>query len=279
MSERTVRVGGAERRLTLHDPGGAGPVPLILAFHGRWSSARELAAATALHRRANRAGAAVAYLHGVRDGWGDDPLPTDARPDPDADLRFAAAAVRDLVEAGVADRDRVSAVGHSNGGAMALRLAAERPGLLAAAAAVAGQLPEGVTPRAAVPVFLVYGTADPMRPADGLPGPHDPSADGPTPSLSIGATAAAFAGDGAVADERRLPDRDPADGTTVARTAWQAPGGAPVVLWLVEGGGHTWPGARGAPPSEGLGAVSRDLDATAVLVDAVLAQRAPRIAP
>ena len=273
VTRETVVVAGERRRYVLHHPGGRGRVPLLLAFHGRWSSPAELRDVTRLHAAAGRAGAAVAYPAGVHDGWGDDPLPTSTRPDPAADVRFSAAVIRALARRGVADPARVYAVGHSNGGSMALRLAAERPDLIAAVATTAAQLPRGVRPRAPLPTFLVYGSADPLRPPAGLPGPHDPDADGPTPSHSILATARAFAAPGAAPARAARVDRVPDDGTAVRRTTWGGRGDPPVVLWTIEGGGHTWPGGHGDQHADVTGPTSRELDASAVFVRSLLAQR------
>ncbi|MFI9170977.1 hypothetical protein [Streptomyces lincolnensis] len=58
------------------------------------------------------------------------------------------------------------------GGSMALRMAADRPGLLTGAAAVSGELPTGaaeVRPTGPVPVMIVYGADDPVR---ARRGPH-----------------------------------------------------------------------------------------------------------
>jgi len=42
-------------------------------------------------------------------------------------------------------------------------------------------------------------------------------------------------------------------------------GGRDVVLFTIEGGGHTWPG--GPPVGRSVGRVTRDLDATRVMLD------------
>ena len=59
-----------------------------------------------------------------------------------------------------------------------------------------------------------------------------------------------------------LPDRDSRDETTV--TAYAYPGcsrGVRVVLYRIEGGGHTWPGGRQYLREERVGKTSRDINA------------------
>lgn len=59
-----------------------------------------------------------------------------------------------------------------------------------------------------------------------------------------------------------LPDREPSDRTRVIRETYASPDGNDVVLYRVEGGGHTWPGGWEPYPQCFIGPVSRDLDAT-----------------
>src|SRR3972149_1413844 len=59
-----------------------------------------------------------------------------------------------------------------------------------------------------------------------------------------------------------LPDRDPADGTRVRRTVYgSCAGKTEVVLYTIEGGGHTRPGGPPYLPAAGGGRGSRGLRA------------------
>ncbi|MEL7173356.1 MAG: hypothetical protein AAFN05_10390 [Pseudomonadota bacterium] len=62
--------------------------------------------------------------------------------------------------------------------------------------------------------------------------------------------------------ERPLPDRDTRDGSTVVLRQYEGCA-APLLHYVIEGGGHTWPGG----PASGLGerivgATNRDISAT-----------------
>ncbi|WP_434591569.1 alpha/beta hydrolase family esterase [Streptomyces sp. A5-4] len=272
-SREWLRVDGGTREYLLHRPaGGAGPRPLVVAFHGRGSDAEELRGVSRLEKAAAARGMLVAYPEGLRDAWGAGSAATKERPDPDADVRFAEALVGELVRAGRADPERVYAAGFSNGGAMALRVAAQRPGLIAGAAAVSGQLPAGravVRPTGAVPVMIIYGEKDPVRPLGGLlrPGPAPAGEEPITPTMSARDSVAAFADAGGA----RGPVTKSAAGYD--RTVWgPGPAGAAVELLVMHGAGHTWPGSTITPP-KGFGRISTALNAADTIVDFFAAQR------
>ena len=62
------------------------------------------------------------------------------------------------------------------------------------------------------------------------------------------------------------PDRDPHDGTRVKCTRYvNESDGTEVILYAVEGGGHTWPGGFQYLPAWIIGKTSRDIDANEVI--------------
>ncbi|WP_345962827.1 PHB depolymerase family esterase [Streptomyces sp. BRB040] len=274
-----LRVDGDVREYLLHRPSSTpapsaadGPRPLVVAFHGRGADAAELRAKTRLEKAATARGMLVAFPEGLGHGWGAGTRATRQRPDPELDVRFTEALVEHLVRTERADPERVYVAGFSNGGSMALRVAAERPRLLAGAASVSGQLPTGdaaVEPTGPVPVMVVYGADDPVRPLAGLPSPPPDPEEPILATRSARDTAAAFAAAGGAGEpvtrEEEGYDR------TVWRLGTGAPGGdrrpdGTVRLLVVEDAGHTWPGST-VPPPEGFGPVSKALDATDTILD------------
>ncbi|MFI2411548.1 alpha/beta hydrolase family esterase [Streptomyces sp. NPDC018947] len=265
-----LRVDGRTRTYLLHRPDADGPRPLVVAFHGRGSDAAGLREQSRLEKAAGRRGMIVAYPEGIDHGWGAGTRKTGQRPDPGLDVRFTEALIEHLVRTEGADPRRVYVAGFSNGGSMALRFAAERPGLLAGAASVSGQLPAGaaaVRPAGPVPVMVVYGADDPVRPLAGLPSPP-PDPDEPIlPSMSARDSAEAFAAAGGAGE----PVTEAEEGYD--RTVWRLGGGSggragagTVQLLVVHGAGHTWPGSAITPP-KGFGPTSRALDATGTILD------------
>jgi polyhydroxybutyrate depolymerase len=62
------------------------------------------------------------------------------------------------------------------------------------------------------------------------------------------------------------PDTDPHDGTRVRReTRGPCQDGSEVILYTVEGGGHTWPGGQQYLPERFVGRTSKDIDASDVI--------------
>ncbi len=228
---------------------------------------------TGLELQAATRGLAVVYPDAGAGGWGDDTFATPDRPRGDEDVVYLDALVDSVQhDPGVAEGP-VALVGFSNGASMALRYAGARPDRTSAVVSVAGQLPRdpAVRPTGRVPLLEVYGTTDPIRPfTTGILASPDRAPGSPTPTLSTPDTIAAFTAlaDGATED-RAGPDLDvdPADGTLVRTTCWSDDTGTVAVLIAVEGGGHTWPGAR-EPFGEGdtYGPTSREVDATAEAV-------------
>lgn len=280
-----IRVGTTVRSYLLHRPGrSAGdsahgstpsthnstagrPRPLLLAFHGRGESAEDMRERAHLDKAAGARGMLVAHLEAVQQVWSADTAPTPRRPDPNTDLRFADALISTLVSKGEADPERVYAAGFSNGGSMALRLAAERPAKVAGAASVSGQLavgPAKAGPAGPVPVMIVYGADDPVRPMAGVPNPPPPAAgqEPMTATVSTRAGAEAFAR--AAGTKPPVTEERPG----YVRTLWAAakPGGTPVELLVMKGAGHTWPGSTVSPPPD-FGRTSKALNATTTVLD------------
>ncbi|KOU16726.1 hypothetical protein ADK52_33380 [Streptomyces sp. WM6372] len=267
-SRERLTVDGGTREYLMHRPAAAdgGPRPLVIAFHGRGADAENLRKQSGLDRAADARGMLLVYPEALGKAWGAGTAPTDRRPDPDADVRFTEALVAELVRTGRADPHRVYVAGFSNGGSMALRMAAQRPGLVAGAASVSGELPTGaaaVKPTGPVPVLIVYGAEDPVRPLAGLPspGPAAPGEEPITATMSARASAEAFAAAGGAGGpvEEGKPGYD--------CVTWPAgPAGAAVRLLVMQGAGHTWPGSA-VPPPAGFGSVSTALDASATVLD------------
>ena len=166
------------------------------------------------------------------------------------------------------DRRRVFVTGLSNGGAMSHRLACERPGVVAAVAAVGGTNQHAVAGGrcdARVPVLQVHGVDDPCWGYETRTATCAFLEEGR--KVGVDDTLAAWRarnGCSATASDEALPDVAP-DGTRALRRTW-AGCAAPVVHLRVEGGGHTWPGGHQYLDVDTVGRVSRDFNASEEIV-------------
>jgi polyhydroxybutyrate depolymerase len=127
---------GVERNYELHAPPGYQPgvsIPLVVALHGRPSSAAKLRAATGLDEVADREVFLAAYPNGIDGAW-------QARGGAGAvdDVGFVRAVVDHLVKAWGVDRRRVYATGFSDGARMSYELAVNASDVFAAIAPVSG---------------------------------------------------------------------------------------------------------------------------------------------
>ena len=261
LERRAVVVNGVEREYLLRTPPTErGPLPLLILFHGGRGNPARMARTTGLDAGTTR-GFAVAFPAALGGNWNDGRPGTDLQERDD--IAFAAALVDDVAEVVPLRRAAVFVAGISNGGMMAQRVACESPGIIRGVASVAANLPLGQAdtchPTAETVVLLVPGTADPLMPFEGGELPHGEGGE----VLSAAGTAALWAerlGCGADSIVDRLPDADPADGTRVVRERYACPAGR-VEQYVVEGGGHAWPGARSVARRL-LGRTSQDIDAT-----------------
>ena len=166
------------------------------------------------------------------------------------------------------DSGRMYAIGSSNGGQMAFRLAIERPDRFAAIAASIANLPEPEdsvcqTPSAPIPVLMINGTADPLIPFEGG------STDRGT-YLSAPATRGIWAHANSVDIDQRteteLPDRDPSDGSLIIcedDPDPEDPNRLIIRFCRMEGGGHVMPSINHEIPKfveRFLGPQNRDIE-------------------
>lgn len=250
------RVGGIRRSYFVHVPAGSDgttPLPVVLALHGAFSTARKFERESGLSLLADREGFLVVYPQGIGLGdlfrhWNSGHCCGKARKMNLDDVGFALGAVDDAARRNPVDRSRLYVVGHSNGGMLAYRIAAERPEIVAAVAAVSATIggvpaanePEWTVPRPArpVPVLALHGRADENVPYDGG---RAAKSRGKSSTISVTRSVG------------RWVDADGCDpgaqvemmnGGRVERQSWSGCGdGAEVVLYSLDGWGHDWPKA------------------------------------
>lgn len=264
---RVLKIGGEYRSYSIHVPpsyDAKQPIPVILAFHAAMMNATAMARFCGLNEKADRSRFIVVYPNGT--GSTSLFLFWDAggvRGRPSDDVGYVAKLLDDLATVANVDSKRVYATGMSNGAMMCYRLAAELSDRIAAIAPVAGTMAiEKCDPRRPVPVLHFHGTKDGLV----LFGGPDDRIPKNLKFLSVEDSVRAWArvnGCPETPEIRDVPDQA-ADGTTLKKKTY-GPGreGAEVILYVVEGGGHTWPGRE--PRSRFLGKTTKDVSANDVI--------------
>jgi polyhydroxybutyrate depolymerase len=236
---------------------GQAGLPVLFALHGYGATATSLRNYAQLQTLGDSVGFVTvypnAYDHRWNSGIGDDPdYPT---PNVD-DVGFISRIIDSLISRYAIDSLRVYTCGHSNGGFMSIRLAAQLSNRIAAATSVSGVLTNSTAASFSairpVPLMMVHGTSDQVVPYDG----------GVQGWYSVGETIGFWIVQNDCSlpsDTTDFPDSDPNDQSTVVKYSYRSPtNSSKVELLKVIGGGHTWPGAR---PSPQFGATNNDINA------------------
>jgi len=258
-SEHSITSAGAERAYLLYLPesySGAA-VPLVFSFHGSGGVPRRQVETSRFDELADIHGFAVAFPAGAftnsvtARSW-------NANVDEGVDdVQF----VRDMIDdiAGMVniDRTRIYTSGMSGGARMSSRLACELSDVLAAAAPVAGlQYPDGCTPKRSIPIITFHGKADPVN-------QYFVSKDS-RPYWRMGVETAL--------DKWRQADGcsldNDADRLSQEVTVYRwsdCDGAAELEFYLIDNGGHTWPGSADRGPDSPSGITNQDIDATLLI--------------
>lgn len=267
-----LAVAGHTRTYRLYVPARLhGPAPLVLVLHGGGGSGANMEELTLaqFNRLADRDGFIVAYPDGVGRGWNDgrSDLKAEAVKEGVDDVGFLRALVEKLGRAYDLDRNRVFATGISNGGLMSYRLACDAADTFAAVAPVAAnmsvELSPSCHPASAVSVLIIDGKDDPIMPWAGgeikvlwtRRGAVLPAEESFQRWIEL---------DGCAKRTIDAPvDRIADDGTSLVRhAARNCRAGTDVLLYEVDGGGHTWPSGEPYLGERIVGKVSREINAS-----------------
>ncbi len=249
--DATIQSGGIERSYILHVPpsyDGTHRTPLVLNFHGFGSNARQQAIYSGMPAKGDAAGFIVVTPNGTGtpQRWN---LVTAGGVD---DVAFARDLLDRIESQLCVDTGRVFAAGISNGSAFSLRLGCEMPDRIAAVAAVAAMYMPVRCGAQSVGVVAFHGTADPCVPFGG--GTSKCGMGLPVPAVE---TAAA---DWARHDGCNTQPSKTSISAHVRTVAYsECAGDAAVVLYVIDGGGHTWPGSIDVPR---LGGTTHEITAT-----------------
>jgi polyhydroxybutyrate depolymerase len=233
-SVRCVSANGLERAYLLHIPAGwtsQEPVPVVFVFHGWGLSATLAQSDWGLDDVADVANFLAAYPVGVGWSWNDGGKIGYAATHNLNESEFVRQMLSDLSTVASIDPKRIYAMGYSQGGMLAYRLACEMSDIFAAIAPLAACMTYGrCQPQQAVSVIHVHGLADGHVPYSGG-GPDN------YPPVESGIAAwVEFSGCTGSAEVESLSDQ-------VTRTAYAScEAGTAVELYTIESGEHRQPG-------------------------------------
>lgn len=253
-------------------------MPLVIVLHGAGGTGEGMVKLTRgrFNALADREGFVVVYPDGTR--FSDSPKTRwndgrDERYSQGDDVGFLSALIAHLGQTLNIDQRRVYATGISNGAHMSLRLARELSDKIAAVAVVAyamqekyASIPVSTRP---ISVLVMTGTKDPLVPWQGGQTPYSTGERMLGKVLSLPETVKVLVAHNQCPTTPTVawePNRDPEDRTLVKREHYaNCKEGSEVVLFAIEGGGHTWPGGWQYLPERWVGKTSRDVDASEVI--------------
>lgn len=245
---RSIDTTHGRREYLLYRPAGPSSdtrLPLVFNFHGRGSDADTQQRYSGLIPIAERVGFIVVAPEGSGSprAWSAGATPTGEVDD----VAFVRQLLEVLERELCIDSTRIYATGFSNGAFMASKVACKMGDRIAAFAAVAGLLGPGEGCTKAIPALAIHGTKDGLVP------------------FEKGTVRQAYAYNGARAETKAWAAQNGCASTMVTETLSPnvtresyTTGQAPVVLYVLSGGGHTWPGA---PEIPGLGSTVREVNA------------------
>ena len=260
--EKTITVDGLEREYLLYVPAaydGSEDWPLMFNLHGAGSNPEEQLASSGMNTVADTGLFLVAYPLGIENGDGLDGTGwnTNLLPDFQDDVLFFNNLIDTIASEYTVDLARVYACGMSNGGGMSFTLSCTLPERFAAVASVASPgVLEDCNPQRPFPFLCIQGTEDEIVPFNGGQSSLPLNFEFPGARERIQFS---LDNNGCTLDSTVIEFEDvvPDDNSTISvrkftncNTYIGANGeeqSAEVWFYIIENGGHVWPGVS-LPP-------------------------------
>lgn len=271
----SIVCGGLERTYSVHISSSydqSRPTPLVIVLHGGGGTGQGMPKLTGFNAVADKENFVIVYPDGFEKHWNDGRgVQWQAQVENVDDVSFISALIDRLSDELNINARRVYVTGISNGGMMSHRLGCELSQRIAAISPVASNIPVNMAsvwaPSRPVPVLIINGTDDPLVPWAGGDIHFGKIKLGEV--LSVADTVKFWVEKDQCSSSpavTQLPGKDPSDGTEVLKEIYGGcRDGVEVVLYAIEGGGHTWPGGLQYLPESVIGRTSREFNASEVI--------------
>ncbi|MDH4378474.1 MAG: PHB depolymerase family esterase [Vampirovibrionales bacterium] len=249
MEQHSVWVHGEQRYFWLYTPShynASQPLPVVMAVHGFRMNALMMASTTGFNKLAEQENFLVLYPDGGKHQWNGKAVANHNNDDVD----YVNAILDTTASARQIDQTRLYLTGFSNGGFFSQRLACDMPGRFAAIATVGSTMGQPLSEECSTPkqtpVMLIHGTNDPVITWEGqirrvkvffktsniISVPQ---------TLSFWQKANHCQSKPAT---QNLIDVKPNDGLSAEQLTFSCARPNALTLWMIHGGGHTWPGSK-----------------------------------
>ena len=254
----------------------SGNLPLLIALHGGGGTNQQLIKHTnhRFNQLADSEGFYVAYPQGLKKGWNDgrNDLRQFASENNIDDVGFIRKLIQQLKVKYNIDESKVFVTGISNGGFMSFRLACELRNEINAIAPLTATISEEIfhacTGSSNVGLILINGTDDPIVPYNGgyvkLFGKKRGKITSTQQTIQRWLDMLACKDEPTIQELPNIKN----DGTTVTKYEYpQCENNGWVRLFRINGGGHTWPGAKSIKLKRIVGKTNEDINACEVIWD------------
>lgn len=249
--KRTITVDELKRTHWIHVPtayDAKQATPVVLALHGAMMDAKMMESFTGLSAAADKYNFIVVYPNGTGPGgflqtWNAGLFPGELSKKNADDVKYLGKVLDDVESAVNVDKKRIFVTGLSNGAMMSYRLASEMSDRIAAIAPVAGTMAvEKYEPKRPISVLHFHGTKDTFVPYNGPANKKDAPAYLRFRSVDETIKICVKA-NGCEETPKETEIEKNADKIKVIRKEYgKGNEGAEVTLYVIENGGHTWPG-------------------------------------